>query len=258
MNIEAENPAIGFSVISIFPGMFEAITKYGVVGRAVDNGIVNVTPVDLRDYGLGQHRHLDDRPYGGGPGMVMMAKPIISCVSVLKKSLGDEVPVVYLSPQGQQLTHNHVLEFANQSKLILLCGRYSGVDQRALDIINAQEWSVGDYILSGGELAAMVLIDAVVRQIPGVLGNEESSQVESFSRGLLDCMHYTRPPSVQGRQVPKVLSSGNHEAIDYWRFKQSLGRTWLKRPDLLEDFELNIEQQKALEEYKQEFNNQRK
>ena len=258
MNIEVEKPSIGFSVISIFPGIFEAVTKYGVVGRAVENGIVNVTPVDLRDYGLGQHRHLDDRPYGGGPGMVMMAKPIIRCVSELKKTLGDEVPVVYLSPQGQQLTHKHVSEFANQSKLIILCGRYSGVDQRALDIINVQEWSIGDYILSGGELAAMVLIDTVVRHIPGVLGNEESSQVESFSHGLLDCMHYTRPLSVQGRQVPKVLLSGNHEAIDYWRLKQSLGRTWLKRPDLLEDFELSIEQQKALEEFKQEFNNQRK
>ena len=242
-------------VITIFPEMLSAITDFGVTGRAVRNSLVEIESVDLRDYGQGAHRHLDDRPFGGGPGMVMLAQPIIDCVSELRKRMPEEAPVICLSPPGRRMEHKHILQLVNLPGLILLCGRYEGIDQRALDIIDAQEWSIGDYVLSGGELAAMVLIDAVVRQIPGVLGNEESIEVESFSNGLLDYVHYTRPQTVGGISVPEVLSSGNHDAIRYWRLKQSMGRTWLNRPDLLEKINLTDEQKQALEEFQKEHKN---
>ena len=241
------------SVVSIFPQMFRAVTEYGVVGRAVDNELVSIETIDLRTYGKGAHRHLDDRPFGGGPGMVMQAQPVVDCISELKSNAMDDAPVIYLSPQGKRLDHQDIREFADMSELILLCGRYEGIDQRALDIIGAQEWSIGDYVLSGGELAAMVVIDAVVRQIPGVLGNEHSNSQDSFTNGLLDCIHYTRPKNVEGHEVPDILLSGDHEAIRYWRMKQSVGRTWLLRPDLLDSCNLNDEQQQALEEFQTEY-----
>lgn len=241
------------SVVSIFPQMFRAVTEYGVVGRAVDNELVRIETIDLRAYGKGAHRHLDDRPFGGGPGMVMQAQPVVDCISELKSNAMDDAPVIYLSPQGKRLDHQDICEFADMSELILLCGRYEGIDQRALDIIGAQEWSIGDYVLSGGELAAMVVIDAVVRQIPGVLGNQHSNSQDSFTNGLLDCIHYTRPKNVEGHEVPDILLSGDHEAIRYWRMKQSVGRTWLLRPDLLDSCNLNDEQQQALEEFQTEY-----
>ena len=241
------------SVVSIFPEMFRAITDFGVAGRAVDNDLVSIEAIDLRPYGVGKHRHLDDRPFGGGPGMVMLAQPIVDCVEKLKEEIESSPPVIYLSPQGKKLNHQHVCSFAQMPELILLCGRYEGVDQRALDIIGAQEWSIGDYVLSGGELAAMVLIDAVVRQIPGVLGNDQSNSQESFTDGFLDCVHYTRPKSLAGHEVPDVLLSGDHAAIEYWRLKQSIGRTWLLRPDLLKAQNLNMEQQQALEDFQAEY-----
>lgn len=241
------------SVVSIFPQMFRAVTEYGVVGRAVDNELVSIETIDLRTYGKGAHRHLDDRPFGGGPGMVMQAQPVVDCISELKSNAMDDAPVIYLSPQGKRLDHQDICEFADMSELILLCGRYEGIDQRALDIIGAQEWSIGDYVLSGGELAAMVVIDAVVRQIPGVLGNQHSNSQDSFTNGLLDCIHYTRPKNVEGHEVPDILLSGDHEAIRYWRMKQSVGRTWLLRPDLLDSCNLNDEQQQALEEFQTEY-----
>ena len=241
------------SVVSIFPQMFRAVTEYGVVGRAVDNELVRIETIDLRAYGKGAHRHLDDRPFGGGPGMVMQAQPVVDCISELKSNAMDDAPVIYLSPQGKRLDHQDICEFAHMSELILLCGRYEGIDQRALDIIGAQEWSIGDYVLSGGELAAMVVIDAVVRQIPGVLGNQHSNSQDSFTNGLLDCIHYTRPKNVEGHEVPDILLSGDHEAIRYWRMKQSVGRTWLLRPDLLDSCNLNDEQQQALEEFQTEY-----
>lgn len=241
------------SVVSIFPQMFRAVTEYGVVGRAVDNELVSIETIDLRAYGKGAHRHLDDRPFGGGPGMVMQAQPVVDCISELKSNAMDDAPVIYLSPQGKRLDHQDICEFADMSELILLCGRYEGIDQRALDIIGAQEWSIGDYVLSGGELAAMVVIDAVVRQIPGVLGNQHSNSQDSFTNGLLDCIHYTRPKNVEGHEVPDILLSGDHEAIRYWRMKQSVGRTWLLRPDLLDSCNLNDEQQQALEEFQTEY-----
>lgn len=185
--------------------------------------------------------------------MVMQAQPVVDCISELKSNAMDDAPVIYLSPQGKRLDHQDIREFADMSELILLCGRYEGIDQRALDIIGAQEWSIGDYVLSGGELAAMVVIDAVVRQIPGVLGNEHSNSQDSFTNGLLDCIHYTRPKNVEGHEVPDILLSGDHEAIRYWRMKQSVGRTWLLRPDLLDSCNLNDEQQQALEEFQTEY-----
>ena len=175
--------------VTIFPAMFQALTDYGITGRAVSSGLLTLSTSDLRNYGQGQHRHLDDRPFGGGPGMVMLAEPIIDCVSDIRHKSNDEVPVICMSPQGRPLTHADVCNFAQMEQFILLCGRYEGIDQRALDIIGVEEWSIGDYVLSGGELAAMVLIDAVVRQLPGALGNERSSENESFSHGLLDCVH---------------------------------------------------------------------
>ena len=241
------------SVVSIFPQMFAAVSDYGVVGRAVHSNLVSIDSVDLREYGQGTHRHLDDRPFGGGPGMVMLAQPVIECIADLRKKSSGDTPVIYLSPQGKRLDHENICELAELPEMILLCGRYEGIDQRALDIIGAQEWSIGDYVLSGGELAAMVLIDAVVRQIPGVLGNQQSHAQESFTDGLLDCIHYTRPQTIAGHQVPEVLLSGDHEAIRYWRLKQSIGRTWLRRPDLLDRQELSEEQQQALEEFQKEY-----
>jgi tRNA (guanine37-N1)-methyltransferase len=243
------------SVVSIFPQMFAAVTEYGVTGRAIRNSIVNIELIDLREYGQGLHKILDDRPFGGGPGMVMLAEPIISCISKLRRGESENTPVIYLSPQGRRLQHEDVCKLADLPELILLCGRYEGIDQRALDIIQAQEWSIGDYVLSGGELAAMVMIDAVVRQLPGVLGNAESSSEDSFTNGLLDCIHYTRPQVVQGLPVPEVLTSGNHKQIRQWRMKQSIGRTWLRRPDLFEKFELDDESTKALEEFQDEYEN---
>ncbi len=246
------------SVLTIFPQMIQAVTDYGVVGRAVENELVSIESVDLRPFGQGKHKHLDDRPFGGGPGMVMMAEPVVECVNQRKREARNDTPVIYLSPQGKRVVHQDICELAKLPEMILLCGRYEGIDQRALDIIGAQELSIGDYVLSGGELAAMVLIDAVVRQIPGVLGNEQSSSQESFTDGLLDCIHYTRPKMVAGREVPAVLLSGDHQAIRYWRLKQSIGRTWLLRPDLLEEQNLNKVQQQALAEFQEEHEKEQK
>ncbi len=242
-------------IITIFPAMFDALMDCGISRRAFDDGLIDIRLFNLRDYGQGSHRVLDDRPYGGGPGMVMLAEPVIECVNDAKAGLTKVPKVVYLSPQGRRLEHSDVCSFAQLPSLVLLCGRYEGVDQRALDIIGAEEWSIGDYILSGGELAAMVLLDAVIRQLPGALGNEQSRQEDSFTNGLLDCIHYTRPHSVMDLSVPDVLKSGNHEQIRRWRLKQSVGRTWLRRPDLLEKVSLSDEQLELLDEFQNELNN---
>ena len=244
-------------IISIHPEMFEAVAGYGITGRAVDSGVVDIEVFDLREFGHGSHRMVDDRPYGGGAGMVMMAEPIIECVAAAKSGLEGDPKLVYLSPQGRRLQHSDVCRFAQLPAMVLLCGRYRGVDQRALDIIGAEEWSIGDYVLSGGELAAMVMIDAVVRQLPGALGNDQSTIEDSFTNGLLDCIHYTRPQSVSDLPVPDVLKSGDHEQIRLWRLKQSVGRTWLRRPDLLQNVQLSEEQSKALAEFQDEYNNSR-
>ncbi len=238
--------------------MFAAITDFGITRRALESGVLEFEAIDLRPYGHGKHHQLDDRPFGGGPGMVMLAEPIINCVADTRNDWPAATPVLCMSPQGRRLSHDDVCKFAEMPQLIVLSGRYEGIDQRALDIIGAQEWSIGDYVLSGGELAAMVLIDAIVRQLPGALGNEESSENDSFSNGLLDCVHYTRPQTVRSQSVPSVLISGDHEAIDYWRLKQSLGRTWLRRPELLELLDLDECQRQALAEFQNEYAQQRK
>lgn len=238
-------------IISIFPEMFDAIRNYGVTGRAVENGLLQIETWNPRDYTADRHRTVDDRPYGGGPGMVMMAEPLVAALRDARKATPG-AKVIYLSPQGQPLNHEAVQQLASEPSLILLAGRYEGIDERIIDAEVDEEWSIGDYVLSGGELPAMVLIDAVARQLPGVLGDENSAQQDSFVEGLLDCGHYTRPEEFEGRKVPEVLLSGNHELIRQWRLKQALGRTWLRRPELLEQIELNDEQQALLKEFQQE------
>ena len=239
-------------IISIFPPMFDAITAYGVTGRAVERGIASVQVWNPRDFAADKHRTVDDRPYGGGPGMVMLAEPLAAAINAARHHQPGGGGVIHLSPQGRRLDHEGVMELARREGMILLAGRYEGIDERLLEAEVGEEWSVGDYVLSGGELAAMVLIDAVVRQLPGALGDEDSAKQDSFVDGLLDCDHYTRPEAFAGRQVPEVLISGNHERIRQWRLKQSLGRTWLKRPDLIEKLELSNEQRQLLEEFQRE------
>jgi tRNA (guanine37-N1)-methyltransferase len=239
-------------VISLFPPMFEAVTGYGITGRAVKSGLLTVRVWNPRDFAQDRYRTVDDRPYGGGPGMVMMAEPLARAIAQARREQAAGTKVIYLSPQGRRLGHAGVLELARRTGMILLAGRYEGIDERLLETEVDEEWSLGDYVLSGGELAAMVLIDAVTRQLPGALGDEESAQQDSFVAGLLDCGHYTRPEIYAGRRVPDVLLSGDHEKIRRWRLQQALGRTWLRRPDLLEHLQLDKEQKQLLEEFQRE------
>ncbi len=241
-----------FHVITIFPEMFAAIRDYGVSGRAIDQGQVGLHLWNPRDYAEDQRRTVDDRPYGGGPGMVMMAPPLTAAIASAKRHCAANTPVSYLSPQGRRLDHHSVRELARRDAMILLLGRYEGIDERVITTCVDEEWSIGDYVLSGGELAAMVLIDAIARQLPDVLGNEASVRQDSFADGLLDCGHYTRPEIFAGRRVPEILLSGNHEAIKRWRLKQSLGTTWAKRPDLLDESKLTDEQKSLLREFQLE------
>jgi tRNA (guanine37-N1)-methyltransferase len=240
-------------VISLFPPMFEAVTNYGITGRAIKNGLLSLRVWNPRDYTEDRHRSVDDRPYGGGPGMVMMVEPLAKVIAAARSEQANGVKVIYLSPQGRKLDHAGVMELSQREGLILLAGRYEGIDERLLQTEVDEEWSIGDYVLSGGELAAMVVVDAIARQMPGALGDEDSAQQDSFVDGLLDYEHYTRPEAYSGRVVPEVLLSGDHEKIRRWRLKRSLGRTWLRRPDLLERLKLTDEQQRLLEEFKQEY-----
>lgn len=239
-------------VVTLFPEMFDAITKHGVSGRAVKNGLIDFNCWNPRDYAKDKHRTVDDRPYGGGPGMLMMVEPLEQAILDAKKAAGEGAKVIYLSPQGRKLDQQGAAELATQQKLILVAGRYEGIDERIIESHVDEEWSIGDFILSGGELAAMTLIDSVSRLVPGVLGHNQSAEQDSFSDGLLDCPHYTRPENLDGKQVPAVLLSGNHKEIAKWRLKQSLGRTWLRRPDLLENLALTEEQATLLAEFQQE------
>ncbi len=241
-------------VISLFPDMFRAITDFGVTGRAVKRGLLDIHCWNPRDYAHDKHRTVDDRPYGGGPGMLMMVQPLRDAIQAAKQAAGDDVKVIYLSPQGKKLTQSGVAELARCNKLILVAGRYEGIDERVIQSDIDEEWSVGDYVLSGGELPAMTLVDAVSRLVPGVLGDMASAEQDSFTDGLLDCPHYTRPENLDGAMVPDVLLSGNHEHIRRWRLKQSLGRTWQRRPELLNNLALTDEQAKLLAEYVQELN----
>ncbi len=241
------------AVVTLFPEMLAAIEQYGVTGRAVKNGLVRITAINPRDYAPLPHRNVDDRPYGGGPGMVMMVQPLADAISAAKKNLPD-ARVVYLTPQGCRLQQSAVMTLAGYQQLILVAGRYEGLDERLIRSHVDEEWSIGDYVLSGGELPAMVLIDAMSRTIPGVLGHECSADEDSFANGLLDYPHYTRPEEINGERVPAVLLSGDHEQIRRWRMKQALGRTWQRRPDLLENQQLDELQKKLLVEFQTEQN----
>mgnify|MGYP005990811023 FL=1 len=235
-------------VVTLFPEMLKSLTDFGVVGRATQQGLLQVTGYNPRDFTQDKHRTVDDRPYGGGPGMLMKVQPLRDAIGHAKAELGQP-KVIYLSPQGRRLDQAGVVELAKQESLVLVAGRYEGIDERLIGTDIDEEWSLGDFVLSGGELAAMTFIDAVSRLLPGVLGHTESAQEDSFAQGLLDCPHYTRPEMVAGMPVPKVLLSGDHAAIASWRMQQQLGRTWQRRPDLLEQITLTQEQEQSLAEF---------
>ena len=237
-----------FDVVTLFPDMLQAMIGDGVTGRAFDKGLAQLATWNPRDYTRDVHRTVDDRPYGGGPGMVMKVEPLQAAIEDAKQA-APESRVAYLSPQGKELNQSAVRELAQRDGVILIAGRYEGIDERVIDRYVDEEWSIGDYVLSGGELPALVLMDAVLRLLPGVLGDADSAEQDSFTEGLLDCPHYTRPEQFADMPVPDVLKSGNHEAIRRWRLQQSLGRTWLRRPDLLEGRELTKEEQLLLEQF---------
>ncbi|MWJ27393.1 tRNA (guanosine(37)-N1)-methyltransferase TrmD [Halomonas sp. ZH2S] len=240
-------------VVSLFPEMFEAISRHGVTGRAVERQHITLEFWNPRDYATDRHRSVDDRPYGGGPGMLMKVDTLRAAIHAAREraeqATGQAAKVIYLSPQGRKLDQQGVKMLAEAGPLVVVAGRYEGIDERLVESDIDEEWSIGDYVLSGGELPAMVLIDAAARLVPGVLGHQDSAVEDSFNNGLLDCPHYTRPEAIDGRQVPTVLLSGNHAAIKRWRLKQSLGRTWQRRPDLLEKQTLDAEQRTLLKEF---------
>lgn len=235
-------------VITLFPQMVLDLVEYGVTGRARENGLFELGTWNPRDYTQDRHRTVDDRPYGGGPGMLMMIEPLRRAIKGARQA-NPQSRVIYMSPQGRRLDQALAGELVQRPGLILVAGRYEGIDERLIELEIDEELSIGDYVLSGGEMAAMVVIDAVTRLLPGALGHQGSAEQDSFSNGLLDCPHYTRPEVYKERRVPPVLLSGDHEAVRRWRLKQSLGRTWLRRPDVLAGVELNSEQQRLLDEY---------
>ena len=244
------------TVLTLFPEMLQAITGYGITRRAVETGLLTVNAVNPRDYTADRHRTVDDRPFGGGPGMLMKVEPLLAALKAAREQLGVPARVVYLTPQGKKLDQPAVDRLAKAPAMILIAGRYEGIDERVVATEVDEQWSIGDYVLSGGELPAMVMIDAMARRLPGVLGHQDSAEQDSFSgtlANLLDCPHYTRPEEVNGLRVPEVLLSGHHEAIRRWRLKQALGRTWQRRPDLLAARQhapgLSSEEQDLLAEY---------
>ncbi|MDO1509595.1 MULTISPECIES: tRNA (guanosine(37)-N1)-methyltransferase TrmD [unclassified Neisseria] len=239
--------------ITLFPEMFESITGYGVTGRALKQNLWQFQAINPRRFADNKLGYIDDRPFGGGPGMIMMAPPLLAAIEEAKSHhSNNNSRVIYLSPQGVPLTHAKATELATLDNLILLCGRYEGIDERLLQSSVDEEISIGDFVVSGGELPAMMLIDAVLRLIPGVLGDAQSAEQDSFADGLLDCPHYTRPTEFQGMEVPEVLRSGNHNLIAEWRLKESLRRTLVRRPDLLEKRSLIPKESRLLAEIKQE------
>ncbi len=250
---------IQFDVVTLFPEMFAALTGSGVTQRARERGLYGMVTWNPRDFSTNAYRSVDDRPYGGGPGMVMMAEPLAKAVRAARQRQSScglrRTRTIYLSPQGRPLTQQGVEELGGFEGLVLLAGRYEGVDERLLGDEVQDEISIGDYVVSGGELPAMVLMDAIIRRIPGALNDAESAQQESFVSGMLDCPQYTRPEVFEGEPVPPILLSGHHAAIEKWRMKQALGRTWSRRPDLLARLQLTAEQAILLEEYKTETNN---
>jgi tRNA (guanine37-N1)-methyltransferase len=247
--------AFKFDVVTLFPEMFDAITKYGITSRALQQKIYDVQFWNPRDFTTDNHKTVDDRPYGGGPGMVMLVEPLEQAISSAKVSQAEENIeswVIHLSPAGKPLTHEKVMQLSKKQGLVLLASRYEGVDQRLIDAQVDEEISIGDYVLSGGELPAMALIDAIVRLLPGSLGDSDSAVEDSFVDGLLDCPHYTRPEEYKGVKVPEVLTSGNHAKIKQWRLKMSLKRTRDQRPDLLAERPLTKEEARLLKELETE------
>ncbi|MBU2885994.1 tRNA (guanosine(37)-N1)-methyltransferase TrmD [Gilvimarinus agarilyticus] len=242
------------AVITLFPPMFAALTESGITARAVKEGRVAIECWNPRDFTVDKHRTVDDRPYGGGPGMLMKVQPLADAVDAAKAWTGA-AKVVYLSPQGQKFTQQAAQVMATEGNLILIAGRYEGIDERLIESIVDEEWSIGDYVLSGGELPAMVLMDALIRLLPGALGDKQSAEEDSFSDGLLDHPHYTRPEILEGDKVPEVLLSGDHQRIRRWRLQQALGRTWLRRPDLLQHKDLTEEQQTLLTDFRRDLEN---
>jgi tRNA (guanine37-N1)-methyltransferase len=237
-----------FDVITLFPAMFRMLSEEGVVARAFAQGIAELHLLNPRDYALDPHRTVDDRPYGGGPGMVMKVEPLKSALEVAR-ARAPESRVAYLSPQGRLLDQSKIAAIAQATGWILIAGRYEGIDERLIEGWVDEEWSIGDYVVSGGELPAMVIMDAVIRLLPGALGHQDSAREDSHVDGMLDHPHYTRPESIEGRSVPPVLLSGNHGAIENWRLRQALGRTWLRRPDLLQRRSLTRVEQALLDQF---------
>ncbi|MGH1440150.1 MAG: tRNA (guanosine(37)-N1)-methyltransferase TrmD [Cellvibrionaceae bacterium] len=256
------------AIVTLFPEMFSALTDYGITSRAIEKGLIELYFSNPRDFTTDRHQTVDDRPYGGGPGMVMKIEPLQKAIADAKawilgeavKTAEDtagasthDIKVIYLSPQGKLLKQEQVGVLAKSDdyrNIVLIAGRYEGIDERLLEAEIDEEWSVGDYVLSGGELPAMVLMDAMIRLLPEALGHSDSADQDSFSHGLLDCPHYTRPEDYRGQRVPPVLLSGNHADIEQWRLQQSLGRTWLRRPELLENIELTADQQSLIDAFK--------
>ena len=245
-------------IVSLFPQMFDAITQYGVTSRAVKQNKLILDYWNPRNFTQDRHETVDDRPYGGGPGMVMKVEPLRQAIYTAKQKLGDETKVICLSPQGRRLDQQGLLELVARDAMILVAGRYEGIDERLIEKEIDEEWSIGDYVLSGGELAAMVMVDGMARLLPGVLGDEESAKQDSFMAGLLDHPHYTRPENLAEQAVPSVLLGGDHKAIRKWRLKQSIGRTWLRRPDLLAVMTLDDEQRVLLEQFIAEYRHEEK
>ncbi|MCP4285683.1 MAG: tRNA (guanosine(37)-N1)-methyltransferase TrmD [Gammaproteobacteria bacterium] len=237
-----------FDVVTLFPELFQSMLGKGVTGRAFERGLAELVVWNPRDYTSDVHRTVDDRPYGGGPGMVMKLEPLLAAVEDARLAM-PEARVAYLSPQGRTFNQQAAGELAQRKSMILVAGRYEGIDERIIGRCVDEEWSIGDYVLSGGELPALVLIDGIVRLLPGVLGDGDSAQQDSYMDGLLDCPHYTRPENFDGEAVPPVLLSGDHKAIRRWRLQQSLGRTWSRRPELLQQRGLSAEEQILLDEF---------
>ena len=238
-------------MVTLFPEFVETVQHYGVIARAAEQKLIEVVTWNPRDHATDRHRTVDDRPYGGGPGMVMKVEPLRAVIQAARQA-GPPASVVYLTPEGRRLDNQIAASLAQRERIILLCGRYEGIDERLIELEVDEELSIGDYVVSGGELPAMVTIDAVARQLPGVLGHSESAVQDAFSGGTLDCPHYTRPEQIAGRGVPEVLLSGNHAAVAQWRRREALGRTWLKRPELIEQDKLSAEDQALLDSYKSE------
>ncbi len=238
-----------FDVVTLFPEMVVAALSFGVTGRAIERGLIRLKTWNPRDYAHDRYKTVDDRPYGGGPGMVLKYQPLHDAVAAASQPENGNKKVIYLSPQGRSVTQSLLAEATSFEQIIFIAGRYEGVDERFIRLDCDDEWSLGDYVISGGELAALVVIDGITRLLPGVLGHAQSAAQESHTNGLLDCPHYTRPARIENQWVPDVLLSGDHAGIARWRMKQTLGRTWQKRPDLLNTKRLTADQERLLQEF---------